>query len=102
LTTQSSAIAAEETRNGDLLGQSVCFTGEPICKYEGQPVTREMAQALVEQAGVSFAPRVTKKLDMLVVADPNSMSGKARQAREYGVRIVAETGFWSMVGIEVS
>jgi len=49
-----------------------------------------------------FAPRVTKKLDMLVVADPNSMSGKARQARQYGVRIVAETAFWPMVGIEVS
>ena len=48
------------------------------------------------------APRVTKKLDMLVVADPDSLSGKARKAREYGVRIVAETAYWSMIGVEVS
>jgi DNA polymerase-3 subunit epsilon len=44
---------------------------------------------------------VTKKLDLLVLADPNSTSGKARQAREYGVRLVAETAFWEMIGVEV-
>lgn len=46
--------------------------------------------------------RVTKKLDVLVVADPDSLSGKTKKAREYGVRIVAETAFWSMIGAEVS
>jgi DNA polymerase III subunit epsilon len=102
LLNQSSATPPEEIWDGEIQGQSVCFTGELVCKYEGQQVTREMAQALVEQAGMIVAPRVTKKLDMLVVADPNSMSGKARKAREYGVRIVAETAFWPMIGIEVS
>ncbi|HEY8502608.1 MAG TPA: exonuclease domain-containing protein, partial [Solirubrobacterales bacterium] len=94
--------AANPAEIGGVAGKSVCFTGALICHHEGQLVTRELAHELAEQAGMVVAPRVTKKLDMLVVADPDSLSGKARKAREYGVRIVAETAFWSMIGIEVS
>lgn len=85
-----------------LTGRSVCFTGELTCSYEGQPVTRQLAHELAEQAGMVVAPRVTKKLDMLVVADPDSLSGKAKKAREYDIRIVAETAFWAMIGVRVS
>lgn len=85
-----------------LAGQSVCFTGALTCHHEGALITRELAQELAEAAGMVVAPRVTKKLDMLVVADPDSLSGKARKAREYGIRIVAETAFWSLIGIKVS
>lgn len=85
-----------------LAGMSVCFTGALTCYHDGELVTREVAHELAEGAGMVVAPRVTKKLDILVVADPDSLSGKARTAREYGVRIVAETAFWSMIGVEVS
>jgi DNA polymerase-3 subunit epsilon len=85
-----------------LSGRSVCFTGALTCTYEGVQVTRELAHKLAEEAGMVVAPRVTKKLDMLVVADPDSASGKAAKAREYGVRIVAEAAFWPMLGIEVA
>ena len=85
-----------------LAGMSVCFTGALTCRYEGGLVTRELAQELAEAAGMVVAPRVTKKLDILVVADPDSLSDKAKKARKYGTRIVAETAFWSMIGIEVS
>jgi DNA polymerase-3 subunit epsilon len=95
--------AGEDSRaEAGLAGKSVCFTGALMCSYEGALVTREIAQELAEAADMIVAPRVTKKLDMLVVADPDSLSGKAKQARKYGVRIVAETAFWSMIGIEVS
>lgn len=83
-------------------GKSVCFTGVLTCSYEGAVVSREIAEDLAEAAGMVVAPRVTKKLDMLVVADPDSLSGKAKKAKEYGVRIVAESAFWSMIGIEVT
>jgi len=36
-----------------------------------------------------------------VVADPDSLSGKARKARAYGTRIIAEATFWRMIGIEI-
>jgi DNA polymerase III subunit epsilon len=36
---------------------------------------------------------VSKKLDILVVADPNTLSGKAKKARDYNTRIIAENVF---------
>lgn len=93
---------AEGLEDRPLAGKAVCFTGALTCHYEGELVTRDLAHELAERAGMVVAPRVTKKLDMLVVADPDSLSGKTRKAREYGVRIVAETAFWSMIGVEVS
>jgi len=36
-----------------------------------------------------------------VVADPDSDSGKARKARQYGVRILTELAFWQKLGVEV-
>jgi DNA polymerase-3 subunit epsilon len=33
---------------------------------------------------------VTKKVALLVAADPDSLSGKAREARDYGIPIVGE------------
>lgn len=64
-------------------------------------MTRQKATDLATAAGLTVLPRVTKKLDLLVMADPDSMSGKAKQAREYGVRLIAETAFWEMIGVEV-
>lgn len=95
--------ASQSSIAGDsLAGQVVCFTGALTCSHEGRQVTRELAQQLAEQAGLVVTPRVTKKLDILVVADPDSASGKALKAREYGVRIVAEAAFWPMLGVEVN
>jgi DNA polymerase-3 subunit epsilon len=44
---------------------------------------------------------VTKKLDLLVVADPDTQSGKAQKARKYGIRIMHEPVFWKAIGVEV-
>lgn len=94
--------SAEDEGANHVVGKSVCFMGELTCHCEGELVTRALAHEVAERAGMVVAPRVTKKLDMLVVADPDSLSGKARKARDYGVRIIAETAFWSMIGVEVS
>ena len=93
---------AKETKGRVLAGRSVCFTGALSCTLDGRPITREVAQHLAEEAGMIVANRVTRTLDVLVVADPHSMSGKARKAHEYGTRIVAETAFWPMIGIDVA
>jgi DNA polymerase-3 subunit epsilon len=44
---------------------------------------------------------VTKKLDLLVVADAESLSGKARKARDYGTRILVERSFWHDIGVAI-
>lgn len=82
LTQSSSRIAA---------GTTVCFTG--AMKYP-----RSSCEAFASRAGLVVLDRVTKQLDILVVADPDSQSNKARKAREYGTRIMSESAFFSLLG----
>jgi len=39
---------------------------------------------------------------LLVAADTNTQSGKAKKARSYGVRVVGEPEFWKMLGLAVT
>jgi DNA polymerase-3 subunit epsilon len=84
-----------------LAGKTVCFTGELLSSLEASPISRKMAEDLAGQAGLKPVKSVTKQLDILVVADPHMMSGKARKAREYGTRIMAEQAFLRAIGVEV-
>jgi NAD-dependent DNA ligase len=86
---------------GAFKGKSVCFTGA-MHWLSGALIPREMAQEVAGRHGLSVRSSVTKDLDFLVAADPDSMSSKARLARHYGVRIIAEPAFWSMLGIDAS
>jgi tetratricopeptide (TPR) repeat protein len=100
---QLTRAAASPNRSiaNDLIGKRVCFTGELISTINGKPVTRALAHSLAERAGLAIASSVTKQLDVLVVADPCSQSGKAKKARQYGTRIIAEAVFWNMIGVAV-
>ncbi|OGB94342.1 MAG: hypothetical protein A2Z31_06670 [candidate division NC10 bacterium RBG_16_65_8] len=93
---ETAAIGGEE-----LVGQSVCFTGECACSIHGQIISREMAEQLAAEKGLRVMLSVTKELDLLVVADPNTQSGKAKKARKHGIRIVHEPVFWRSLGIAV-
>jgi len=86
---------------GGMSGKSVCFTGEMGCTIRGLPITREMAEELAESAGLAVKGGVSRNLDLLVCADPLSQSGKAKKAREHGIRVVAEVAFWQMIGVSV-
>ena len=79
----------------------VCFTGELTSSIDKTLVTRNMIAEEAKKAGMIVKNGVVKKLDLLVVADPNSMSGKAKKAREYGIRIIAESEFWRKLGVQV-
>ncbi len=85
----------------DLTDKHVCFTGEYQCRFRGEVITREMAAELATNLGMCVAESVTKKLDLLVVADPLTQSGKAKKARQYGIRIMHEPVFWRAIGLEV-
>ena len=86
-------------RGGSLRGKTVCFTGEMLSQLKGERVTRELAEKLAGEAGLVVQATVTKRLDFLVVADPDTQSGKAKKARQYGVRIMAEVAFWRALGL---
>lgn len=84
-----------------LAGLSVCFTGALQCTLDGDPITRAAAERLAADAGLEVRGGVTRDLDLLVVADPDTQSGKARRARSHGTRIIAEPVFWAQLGIRV-
>lgn len=85
----------------NLRGRTVCFTGAMTGRLDGESITRELAESLATDRGLIVQPRVSKKLDLLVVADPESLSSKARKARDYGTRIIAEIVFWRFLGVPV-
>lgn len=55
---------------------------------------------ILEQMG--FVPKnsMVKSAKVLVAADPDSMSGKAKQARQYGIPIINEDGLERLLGME--
>ena len=52
----------------------------------------------VEVARPTFSPNVTKRVDILVVANPDSQSAKLLKPRATGVQVVAEQVFWRRLG----
>jgi DNA polymerase-3 subunit epsilon len=85
----------------DLAGKTVCFTGASSCVLDGEVITREHASILIATLGLVAVNSVTKKLDLLVVADPDTQSSKAQKARANGTRIVGERAFWNQLGVAV-
>lgn len=98
---QQPSRIADRSITEDLRGSRVCFTGEIQSRINGTPISRDIAEALAEQAGLTVANSVTKMVDLLVVADPNTQSSKAKKARQYGKRIVSDRVFWRLIGVVV-
>ncbi len=90
-----------QPRDESFAGRSVCFTGESVCTINGQPLSREDQEMRASKAGLIIKSSVSAKLDLLVLADPDSRSGKARRADELGIRKIAEPAFWRAVGVGI-
>lgn len=71
-------------------GDRVALTGEM-----GRP--REEWVDILRAHGIEPWPSVTKRVALLAAAEPDSPSGKARKARQYGIPIVSETGLETLV-----
>lgn len=67
-------------------GDLVVFTG-------AMDEPRDVWERRAGAAGLVPRPTVTKKVRLVVAADPDSMSGKARKAESYGIPVVSEAGF---------
>jgi DNA polymerase-3 subunit epsilon len=82
-------------------GWQVCFTGTAV--IDGVAVPREEIEETAAFAGLQPIQGVTKKCNLLVCADPASMSGKAKKARDYGIPIMSFQEFVSALGyVELS
>jgi DNA polymerase-3 subunit epsilon len=84
-----------------LKGLSVCFTGGSVCSIRGVRLSREDQERLAAMAGLDVRQSVSARLDILVLANPDSQSTKAQRAAQLGIRRIAEPAFWRMAGVEV-
>jgi DNA polymerase-3 subunit epsilon len=98
---EAEPTAPSAPRREDLVGMSVCFTGDSVCTIRGAFLSRHDQEALAKQAGLNVKSGVSSKLDILVLADPDSKSGKARKADDLGVRKMAEPVFWRTLGVRI-
>ena len=87
--------------DGECAAKSVCFTGPSGFRFRGQPITREMQELLAAQHGLTVAPRVTMKLDILVIGLGHPHTGKVQKAESYGTLILDEVVFWSRLGVKL-
>jgi DNA polymerase-3 subunit epsilon len=82
--------ATARIQTGIPVGCSVCFTGSMRIK-------RDEIESIAQTRGLVVKSSVTKTLDLLVVADADSESTKAKKARDYGVRVIHESVFIRML-----
>jgi len=78
-------------KDAPLKGSSFCFTGEL------KSMKRNQAEEKVKALGGSAKNTVAKDLTYLVTNDPESGSAKNKKALEYGVRIIDEETFLSIL-----
>jgi len=71
-------------------GDLVVLTGEM-----SEP--RDRIEQLLTARGAVVKPGITKKTSLLVAADPDSLSGKAQKARQYGVPIIGEDALYALL-----
>ena len=78
-------------------GAGVCFTGSAV-GLNGEQLERPELHAIAEARGLVPLNSVTKKnTDLVVAADPASMSGKAKKAREFGIPVFGAEEFLQWV-----
>lgn len=89
----SEADPAERVSLG--VGDLVVLTGEMVR-------SREFYEELLRSAGLVPWAAVTKKVKLVVAADVDSLSGKARKARQYGIPVASEAEFTASVSMALA
>lgn len=83
--------------NGRVLhtGDAVCITGDTVTPRAG-------LEARAADAGLRVTSAVSRKTRLVVAADPDSESSKARRARELSIPLIAEPVFLAMLDRGIS
>lgn len=76
--------------------QTYLSPGDCVCLTGSMAMERETYVALAEARGMTVAG-LSRRTKLLVAADPDSLSGKAKKAREYGLPIIGEQAFLDLL-----
>lgn len=91
------AAAREGGASGGGLGSFRLAPGDLIVFTGDMGLPREVWVERAERSGLVVSLKtITKKTVLVVAADPDSLSGKARKARDYGIPVVSEAAFECM------
>ncbi|HEY3544586.1 MAG TPA: hypothetical protein VGK17_00680 [Propionicimonas sp.] len=80
-------------------GKLIAFTGRSKTTITGVVIDREAQLMLAAWAGCDVLPRVTKKIQALIAAEPRDPTGNTQKAREYGISVVDEVDFLRQIGL---
>lgn len=75
-----------------LPGDTIVITGDTVRD-------RSAWFRILQERGFTAKDSMVKSAKVLVAADPDSMSGKAKLARQYGIPIITEEGLERMLGL---
>ena len=78
------------TATNNLKGKTFCLTGNGLIK-------RDELVKMIESNG-GYVKNMSKKVDNLITSDPNSQSGKAKKAREYGIPVISYEDLMDILG----
>jgi DNA polymerase-3 subunit epsilon len=84
--------------NGIAAGEFSLEAGDMVVLTGEISRPRDEWAASAVDCGLVVHPAVTKKVKLVVTADPDSLSGKARKARQYDIPVVTEEAFERMLG----
>lgn len=83
-------IEDKKLSSSKLNGKSFVITGKTNVK-------RDVLRSFIEDNGGIYRNAVNAKTDFLIIADPNSTTTKAVEARDMGVKLISEEEFLSKV-----
>jgi DNA ligase (NAD+) len=86
----SQGIKIKEIKVGNLSNMSFCLTGAMVNK-------RQVLESMIADAGGIVKSGVNKDLSFLVIADVNSTSSKAVNARKFGTKLISEDQLLEML-----
>ncbi len=67
--------------------------GDKVVLTGTMPRERSYYEDILRDRGLEPWNGVTKKVRLVIAADPDSLSGKARKARDYGIPVVGVEEF---------
>ena len=83
-------LSIKEQKNGKLSGMKIAITGSTIRK-------RSELQDIITSAGGIYKSSISNDVSHLVIADINSASVKAKNAKSMGVKLISENSLMEMI-----
>jgi NAD-dependent DNA ligase len=79
-------------------GMKVCLTGSPPDQEAFKMLIKSELRKILTQHGLEELPNFTKKCELVVAFNKESMSRKAKKARELGIPVISSEEFLKLLG----